>query len=58
MDEKLFKLEGLMKTEPGKELARERTRRLREWKGWWDEEVGSERMGNEALEGMSVGEGI
>lgn len=34
MDEKLFKLEGLMKTEPGKELARERTRRLREWKGW------------------------
>lgn len=39
-DVKLFKLESLMKTAPGKELARERTRRLREFYQWWDDEMG------------------
>lgn len=36
---KLFKLEGMMKTEPGRRLARERTERLRMFREWWDEEV-------------------
>lgn len=39
-DEKLEKLEGMMKTDTGREMARERTRRLREFKAWWYEETG------------------
>lgn len=39
LDVKLFKLEGLMKTVPGRQLARERTERLRLFKEWWGEEV-------------------
>ncbi|KUJ22940.1 HD domain-containing protein [Mollisia scopiformis] len=39
MDEKLFKLEDMMKTASGKILARERTRRLREFHSWWEEEM-------------------
>lgn len=39
LDDKLYKLENLMKTAPGKELARERTRRLREFHAWWEEEI-------------------
>ncbi|CRG86444.1 hypothetical protein PISL3812_03450 [Talaromyces islandicus] len=39
-DEKLEKLEGIMKTDTGREMARERTRRLREFKAWWFEETG------------------
>ncbi|KAK4190645.1 hypothetical protein QBC35DRAFT_62181 [Podospora australis] len=39
IDEKLIKLGGMMKTEEGKRLARERTRRLEVLKGWWDEET-------------------
>jgi len=38
--EKLVKLEGMMKTEEGKRLARERTRRIEEFEGWWREETG------------------
>ncbi|KAK3945890.1 hypothetical protein QBC46DRAFT_336058 [Diplogelasinospora grovesii] len=39
IDEKLLKLEGMMKTEVGRQLARERTERLRVFKGWWQDEV-------------------
>ena len=38
-EEKLEKLEGMMKTGTGKAMAKERTRRLREFRGWWEEEV-------------------
>lgn len=37
-EEKLEKLEGMMKTTPGKSLARERTDRLKTFKHWWEEE--------------------
>lgn len=40
-EEKLERLEGMMKTGTGQIMARERTRRLREFKGWWEEEVGT-----------------
>lgn len=36
--EKLENLQGMMKTEAGRRLAEERTRRLQEFRGWWDEE--------------------
>jgi len=37
-EDKLVKLEGMMKTAPGKRLARERNERLKTFKSWWDEE--------------------
>jgi uncharacterized protein len=37
-EEKLEKLESMMKTEPGKKMARQRTERLKVFKGWWAEE--------------------
>ena len=37
--EKLLRLEELMKTSAGKNLARERTRRLEAFAGWWEEEA-------------------
>lgn len=40
LDEKLLRLEGMMKTEEGRRLARERTERLRVFRGWWVEETG------------------
>ncbi|KAK4452345.1 hypothetical protein QBC34DRAFT_377355 [Podospora aff. communis PSN243] len=40
VDEKLLKLEGMAKTEVGRELMRERTERLRVFQGWWVEERG------------------
>lgn len=39
LDSKLLRLEGMMKTWPGRRLARERTKRLKTFKRWWDEEV-------------------
>ncbi len=45
MDFKLFKLEGFMKTEPGRKMAREATRRLQVFRDWWSEEVGIEAVG-------------
>jgi uncharacterized protein len=39
-DDKLVKLEGLMKTIPGKRMAKERTERLISFKSWWVEEKG------------------
>ena len=44
-DEKLVHLQGMMKTEEGRRLARVRTQRLRVFKGWWEEE-------NAVLKGM------
>lgn len=38
--EKLERLEGMMKTGTGREMARVRTERLRVFRGWWEEEVG------------------
>lgn len=38
--EKLVGVEGLMKTGVGREVARERGRRLRMFLGWWEEETG------------------
>lgn len=40
LDEKLVRLEGMAKTKVGKELMRERTERLRVFRGWWAEERG------------------
>lgn len=38
-DDKLLRLEGMIKTDVGRELARERTERLRVFKEWWGQEV-------------------
>ncbi|KAB5554754.1 hypothetical protein GE09DRAFT_1122245 [Coniochaeta sp. 2T2.1] len=40
LDEKLVRLEGMMKTGEGRRLARERTERLKVFRGWWVEETG------------------
>lgn len=37
-EDKLEKLQSMMKTEPGRKLARERTERLTIFKSWWEEE--------------------
>ncbi|PWY79636.1 HD domain-containing protein [Aspergillus heteromorphus CBS 117.55] len=39
IDEKLEKLEGMMKTNTGRKMARKRTERLTMFKKWWDEET-------------------
>lgn len=39
-EEKLLKIEGMMKTDVGRELAKERTRRMRLMKQWWESETG------------------
>ena len=36
--DKLENLEGMMKTETGKQLARKRTQRLQDFRSWWQEE--------------------
>ena len=36
--DKLENIEGMMKTDTGKRLARERTQRLKEFRRWWEEE--------------------
>ena len=38
-EEKLVKLESMMKTETGREMAKVRTARLKEFQGWWAEEM-------------------
>nr|OQO21755.1 hypothetical protein B0A51_09696 [Rachicladosporium sp. CCFEE 5018] len=38
--DKLERIEGMMKTETGKMMAAERTQRLIEFRGWWEEEHG------------------
>ncbi|KAJ5296143.1 hypothetical protein PENANT_c021G08442 [Penicillium antarcticum] len=37
--DKLEKLEGMMKTQTGREMAKIRTERLRVFKGWWEDEM-------------------
>ncbi|OJJ47909.1 hypothetical protein ASPZODRAFT_131514 [Penicilliopsis zonata CBS 506.65] len=37
--EKLERLEGMMKTQTGREMAKLRTDRLRQFRGWWEEEM-------------------
>jgi len=49
MEKKLFKLEGMMKTGPGKRMAREKTERLRMFRQWWDEECRVEQSGSSVL---------
>lgn len=39
-DDKLLRLQGMMKTRAGRELASERTARLRLMRQWWNEETG------------------
>ena len=39
MDEKLLRLEGMMKTGEGRRLAKVRTERIRAFRAWWDEEM-------------------
>jgi uncharacterized protein len=39
MEDKLLKLEALMKTVPGKRLAKQRTDRLKTFREWWFDEV-------------------
>jgi len=40
-DEKLLKLEGMMKTEAGRAMAEQRSNRIRDFMAWWQEEAGS-----------------
>lgn len=51
-DDKLVRLEGMMKTAAGRDLARERTARLTEFMGWWDAEVTVEKTGLDVLAAM------
>ncbi|KAL3424567.1 HD domain-containing protein [Phlyctema vagabunda] len=37
-EDKLVLLEGMMKTAPGRRMAKERTERLKVFRGWWEEE--------------------
>jgi uncharacterized protein len=37
--DKLLKIQSMMKTDVGRQLAEERTRRMREFLKWWDEET-------------------
>ncbi|KAL2007954.1 hypothetical protein VTN00DRAFT_7936 [Thermoascus crustaceus] len=48
--DKLEKLEGMMKTDAGREMARVRTQRLREFKSWWEEETSLASAGVRALQ--------
>ncbi|KAK2812427.1 hypothetical protein FQN50_001428 [Emmonsiellopsis sp. PD_5] len=47
--DKLERLEGLMKTAEGRRLAGERTRRLKVFREWWEEETRVAREGLEAV---------
>lgn len=49
-EEKLLKLEPLMKTDEGRQLARERTRRIQLFGEWWVEECGRGYGGHDELE--------
>ena len=48
-EKKLFKLEGMMKTGPGKRMAMEKTQRLKMFRAWWDEECRAEQLGASVL---------
>ena len=55
--EKLEKLEGMMKTAEGIRMAKERTERLRVFRGWWEEEVSMEGFVKRESEGILKGLG-
>ncbi|KAJ5245848.1 hypothetical protein N7468_000831 [Penicillium chermesinum] len=42
--DKLEKLEGMMKTETGRKMARVRTERLNIFRGWWEEEMNDAKL--------------
>ncbi|WYZ41636.1 hypothetical protein EsH8_V_000531 [Colletotrichum jinshuiense] len=46
-EEKLVKLEGMMKTDAGREMAQERTKRILTFMEWWQDEAGSVGAGHE-----------
>jgi len=48
-DDKLFKLEDLMKTAPGRRLVRERTRRMEDFYRQFEEETAITKLGASAL---------
>lgn len=50
VETRLMRVEGRMKTEVGRKLARERTRRVRVFRDWWREEEGLSGMGVDVLE--------
>ncbi|KAM3072594.1 hypothetical protein ACMFMG_009387 [Clarireedia jacksonii] len=50
---KLFKLEGMMKTEPGMQMAKERIAILRTFRKWWDKEVKVADLGASILSSAS-----
>lgn len=49
-EKKLFKLQGMMKTAPGKRMAIEKTERLKMFQAWWDEECRAEQLGGSVLD--------
>lgn len=49
-EKKLFKLQGMMKTAPGKRMAMEKTERLKMFQAWWDEECRAEQLGASVLD--------
>lgn len=38
-DDKLIRIESMMKTETGRQMARKRCEKLRMFKSWWEEET-------------------
>lgn len=49
-EEKLVRLEGMMKTEKGKEMAKERTERIGDVMRWWEAENADAAKGREGLD--------
>lgn len=47
IQEKLERLEGMMKTDEGRRMAAERTRRVKAFRAWWEEESGGVHGGEE-----------
>jgi len=48
-DQRLFVLESMMKTEPGRRMAKQRTEIMRNFKRIWEEELEMERLGEMVL---------
>ncbi|KAE9380284.1 HD domain-containing protein [Stipitochalara longipes BDJ] len=45
LEKKLLRLQGMMKTGPGKRMAMEKTEKLKMFRAWWDEERRAEQLG-------------
>ena len=52
-DKRLFVLESMMKTAPGRRMAKQRTEIMRNFKRVWEEELRMERLGEMVLKGSS-----